>query len=385
LRSAAALVVIVLSPWPSEAQPSPRLAGLLERFEPYLRLVQQYRDGDDERAVQVIKEFSERSRDSLEDAVEAWKELVTDRSIGFDALASQRKDLKGAREPRALEAAALLHTIVGIVGYERGGSPFLQFHLAMARRLTALRDSPSAAAQAFDTDWNRVVAVFFHGLWALDEAKPYMDTALELSPADGDLLVAAARLFEARHSYQMTQLRRRYDPGVTQSPGTIQEQMLRQARAAGEIARAETLLRSALAGRTAPPPARLRLGRILQAGGRLAESEAELRAVMDHSSGDDAGYLARLFLARIYEDGGRTSEAAALYEAATRIRPRNQSARIGLARLLAKDGRRDEASALVQAAVTTERAGHDEPWWFYYYPDENALTILVARIRERLR
>ena len=87
----------------------------------------------------------------------------------------------------------------------------------------------------------------------------------------------------------------------------------------------------------------------------------------------------------MHEDRGHAGEAAALYEAATRMRPRNQSARIGLARVLAEAGRREESNALVLAAVTTERERGDEPWWLYYYPDESALAVLLATMRERLR
>jgi tetratricopeptide (TPR) repeat protein len=254
----------------------------------------------------------------------------------------------------------------------------------MARRL--MGQIRPAQSRAFDADWNWAVAVFFHSQWALDEAKRYIEDALALS-SDGELLLAAARLFETIHADRTALLREHYHPGLAQGPRPVQERLMEIARAKSEIARAETLLRDVIAAGAARPVARLRLGRVLQVTGRAGESGVELQALVEqeHGQDKDTAYLARLFLARMFEEEGKSQQAIALYEAATQFRPRNQTARIGLARLLAESGRRDEANALVIAALTTERERSDEPWWAYYYPDESALPLLVAKMRERLR
>ena len=121
------------------------------------------------------------------------------------------------------------------------------------------------------------------------------------------------------------------------------EQAFRDDESGGDRLRreAEAALREALTLDPGLTEARLRLGHILLAEGRLAEAEG-LLIQAEARAGDDRGrYLARLFLGRTADGSGRPGEAAGFYRRAVEAWPEAQTARLALALLLEPEGRAD--------------------------------------------
>jgi tetratricopeptide (TPR) repeat protein len=374
-------VVVALLP----AHAAARQRDPFAQLETYLQLVERYRQSGD---TEVVAALVALPRPHIDDAVEMWARLVT--NVRYRTLGQQREALKIAFAQRSFETAAVLHTAAGMVAYNAGDSRALESHLSFASRILALRDArpplnfeQRQSNQLFEAGWHHLVATFLHSRLMLEVAKPYMDKALEILPDDAAIMLATARLLEASHETRSTQTVPQSSLSAYARGPTRQQSMIERLRTEQEIARAEELLRAVITRDHEPALARLRLGRVLYARGRTEEAAAELIAVLKSPHPPGTGYLAHLFLARIAEEQRDVPGALVHYQAATHLQVSNQSARIGMARLLAVSGQHDDARDLVLATLMTSRDGSDDPWWPYYYPDMNAVSVLIEQLRKR--
>jgi hypothetical protein len=128
--------------------------------------------------------------------------------------------------------------------------------------------------------------------------------------------------------------------------------------------------------------ARLRLGRVLEARGRRAEAEVELRAVAAHRQDPFLAAIARLCLARFEPSPDR---AAAAYRSALEIDGALSPAWLGLSQSLHASGDRAGALAALEQLLSL---GDDRPlsaWIEYHFGRGRAFPEALEALRGRLK
>jgi len=127
--------------------------------------------------------------------------------------------------------------------------------------------------------------------------------------------------------------------------------------------------------------ARLRLGRVLEARGRRAEAEVELRAVA--ASGEDpfAAAIAHLCLARFEPS---PEGAAAAYRSALETDPTLSPAWLGLSQSLHASGDREGALAALERVLSLGETRPLSAWVHYHFGRGRAFPEALEALRSRL-
>ncbi len=126
---------------------------------------------------------------------------------------------------------------------------------------------------------------------------------------------------------------------------------------------------------------RLRLGRVLEAAGRRAEAEAELRAVAASRDDAFASSIARLCLAR-FESSPEAASAA--YRSALEVDPDLSPAWLGLSQSLHAVGDRRGALAALERLLSLGDTGALSAWVHYHLGRGRAFPEALAALRARL-
>jgi tetratricopeptide (TPR) repeat protein len=281
----------------------------------------------------------------------------------------------GARN--ILPAAAALHTEAAL--RTRGEGILGTFHLDVATAIVEFGESQELklksnsslsihpmTAMAITDDvrslWYCTVINVLLDTTRLRQANAYLAHALALFPRDSEIRLIAGVEREMRGS-----------PRVADSSDGARRDARRDA---------ERHYRAALAARPDLPEARLRLGRLLQQRGELAEART-LLAPLASSADTRIAYLAQLFVGGI-EDAFRHPDAAlAAYDNAAARLPDAQTARLAASELRHRQGDRRAAADAVPAAVGDLITF--DPWWTYIFGEYWRADLLLDALRKMRR
>jgi hypothetical protein len=138
--------------------------------------------------------------------------------------------------------------------------------------------------------------------------------------------------------------------------------------------------RAVLAAEPSRVEARLRLGRVLAAGGKRDEAVAELREVLRTSHDPFVVSLTHLCLGRL---AGTPGDAAAAYRSATAVDPTLCPAWLGLSEALWRDDDREGAVAAVERAMEVGREDELNSWVEYHLGQGRAFRAALDALRQQ--
>jgi tetratricopeptide (TPR) repeat protein len=156
------------------------------------------------------------------------------------------------------------------------------------------------------------------------------------------------------------------------------------------LEKAEEYHREAIARDPALAEAHVRLGRVLQQRGKLADARAALEAARRLESPSEVGYLATLFLAGVIDEASGPASATQapafdLYAALVERWPECQSGHLGLSRAYSARGNGAAAlDALKPLRKDQEQRACFDGWWVYRSGQAWRLKASLQALRERV-
>jgi tetratricopeptide (TPR) repeat protein len=307
---------------------------------------------EDRAAVAAYRKVVRRYRDRHEAEALTARADQPSKEIGravdaFAFLAEHRECLEpNGLEVRDVEAAALLETDL-VLAAEPAVSDFTDGGRDLNRAEKLMAAATRGGAQERRCRWMQAVALYYHGGFALESAASWYERSLAVCPEDAYALVGLGLTHEGRGTRRLHGSSWSIDTHKIAPEPSVKD---RRPTVAVHLAQAERCYRRALQMEPEPAGLRLRLARIWQAQGKLAESAAELSALLARPSLEPgAEYLGNLLLGATREAGGRYEDAAGCYRAALVLRPRAQVATIALSHALHRAGARREASQILEA------------------------------------
>jgi hypothetical protein len=345
----------------------------------YVKLVEEYRHGDSDRAIaEVISWKPEAISDAIQEVERAEKARL---GIGpaTDALVS-------------FPAAVMLHTEAGLfLNWRRGGVSSQWLHaIRLAKAIPVLPDQrqwlhairlaelqPITPEQmAFLRAWYHALGVFFLGsYWDLD-AIALLETGLERFPDDVSITLALGQAYETRGTFSAGDVLESLRTDSSKGPWKERKYPLREA---------ETIYRGLLTRDPLLSEARLRLGRVLAIAGRddLALTELRLAATSNDAR---LRYLAHLFAGDALRRSSQLVAARPEFKQALDAWPGGQAAALSLAETLHSLGeRRDAASELTTAIEDGAEPTRSDPFRAYSFGDRADQKQLLEAVRAMAR
>lgn len=353
----------------------------------YLKLVEAYRDGDRESAVEAIAGWES------DDLLAVQKELPNRLRPYWDGLQvfvpeEQITTLDQAREaskPTPLQwlaTAMMLHTEAA----RRARGDTIEGQLDFARRLSDLGEQMEKAGQRvsyllpesevrlqFKARWHVLAGTILLGSERVARAAEHFDIALGLRPADPVVLLAAGSLHE-RYAARLAVQRSgpAQDDGPVGGPGRDEH-----------LQRARDLYARSLDADPALGEARLRYARVLSFLGDHDRAAAEASRVFGFPLTPNVEYLARMVAGSVEQARGQAEEARANYLSARRLCGGCQSAMLALSAIRLDAGDRTGARTLVDAFVRRSRPdASNDPWWTYHRGQWHQVDAMLADVRQ---
>ena len=246
--------------------------------------------------------------------------------------------------------------------------PYFAAARALVRRLSQMadegRDGAAEVERRFARDWYLLVVSFRHGRSETGWSRAYLAEARELFPKDPQVLLVSGSDHEMVSHVSAGYLRRFNANGQGASESRINPEK--------ELEEAEKYFKQAAGLAPGLVEARLRLGRVLMRRGDLDGAARELRAVLEHTVQDPAGYaqvryLAWMFLGMVDVDRGDLESAEKSYGEALRLFPRAQAIKVAMSELAYLKGR--DADAAAQVVSLLDAFVREDPWWTYLLGD----------------
>ncbi len=272
-----------------------------------------------------------------------------------------------------LWAAILLHTELAVTAPYRGDIEGRDFHLQMTSELMRI----TVDQTGFRRRW--LVAMGYYYLSQLEEdlALASFDQALELSPDDGEILVALGTVRETMSLVQASSSEdalRSSNGALPPTNSSEYRSMLAKLRgfsaSQSQLEEAGSFYRRALALDGSNAEAHLRLGRLLQQSGRGDEALQELSWVIDKSRNSFLRGTAYLFKGRLAEDRQQYDEALIHFREAVRLQPNWQVAQLALGHALHRNGEKRFSKQIIEEALRPkERSRHGGLWQYYFCRD----------------
>ncbi|MFQ5792753.1 MAG: hypothetical protein ACE5JI_19970 [Acidobacteriota bacterium] len=259
-----------------------------------------------------------------------------------------------------LEAAAMLHTEVVLLGY-----PEKSLHLDTARAYLG-QIEPEARRRSFQRRWFLALGYFFQRGLRLGDARVLFETGLDVLPEDLEMRLAL---------------------------GTVEETAGWMYRDESLVKRAEKHYRHALESQPGLPEAQVRLGRVLALRGRKKDALVSLESALEETDDLTLRLIAHLVVGDLHRKDADFTRAVASYRAAEAIDPGCQSTAVALSHALHQAGDwsgsrrvltrffgRGEGSSRNRNA----EGGHD-PWWAYVLGHSDRADSMVHEMREAVR
>ena len=318
----------------------------------FLRLVDLYRDGKRDEAVEGLSHL---------------KPGEADRLIGGkgQALEEDQKASSSAMD-HCVRAASLLETELGMkwVSQSRWKEADASFNEAW-KLANALESN--ASGKQFQRDWLLAAGLFYQGQIALQDpgsafyrADSCLREAARKYPDDVEVLLAAGAVLEFS--------------------GSLREGL------PSDLREAEKLYARSVQLEKDNAEANLRLGWVLKKLRKYDEAAVHLHRVLDLSSDPHHIYRSRMALGALAETAGRLSEAASHYEAATRAEPAWQIGYIAWSHALHAAGSHSRAREILEKALGTNPAAERlDGWWRYELGLAPRLDSLLERMRAEVR
>jgi tetratricopeptide (TPR) repeat protein len=217
--------------------------------------------------------------------------------------------------------------------------------------------------------WYRAVAAHMVSEARLGDAVSHLRRAVQLLPADRDILFAVGCMREslAAPDRQAVMDAMRQPPPLSRGRfGNVDGPSPEVGSASDELGKAERAFRAALDVDPAFADARLHLGRVLGLRGQARTAADELARIPE-SSEPVLRYYAALLLGRQHEALGDRAAARDDYRRAAALYPRAQSPHLATSALARRSGDRAGANAAIAPllALPADAAARDDPWWAY--------------------
>ncbi|TDI43421.1 MAG: tetratricopeptide repeat protein [Acidobacteria bacterium] len=282
--------------------------------------------------------------------------------LGHEALEPFVKQLDPARmgpcSHPCIEAMALLHTDTAIHHVENGAWPEAFGHFELGQKLSR------KVGQRFQRDWALAVALYYQGrIFAGDEeigfreATALFDDAVDLYPADTEILVAAGAVWEWSGSLPRGE--------------------------SGHLKRAERLYARALEQEPRLAEAKLRYGKVLEKRGHFEEAVQRLEELVALEADHHIIYRARMALGNLAERRGLPEAAIRHYRAAIELEPDWQIGYLALSHALHTTSEREASRAALEEALLLSDSTQSS-WWEYELGMSERAEPLLSSLREAL-
>lgn len=287
-----------------------------------------------------------------------------------------------------LWAATLLHTELAVSAAARGELNERHFHMETASELIEMTRGTGGRV-GFHRRW--LIAMGYYYLSQLEEDLAVMsfEQGLELSPDDGEILVAMGSVRETISLVQAGGTSDTLSPSDGALPPTNSSEyrsMLARLRgfsvSHSQLAEAESFYRRALELDAANAEAHLRLGRVLQQTGLEDEAMEELSWVIDNSKDRFLRGAANLFIGRLLEGRKRRDAAVAHYREAVRLQPNWQVAQLALGHALHRSGERKPSKQIIEEAFSPKDRSSQGGLWQYYFCRDRFIDAIRKMRRE---
>lgn len=346
----------------------------------YLDIVARYRAGAFEEAVKTLASHSNAQSPAY--VLRQLERVHPEAAAPHVTLLPMAKRLASFAFAPVLPAAAALHLDTGEYLLRTGDAERGVGHLMAARAIvdgdwwtTVPLNVPDRVALYGEARHATYMAIIFalqpyHQFAAL---VPHLERAREEFPKDAEIRLALGTLDELRATAIMLR--------QVESP-TRQKQEEYLDKAARHF-------RDALTLNGDLTEARVRLGRVLQERGRLADARRELEAEAAMPAVNSSGpvhYFASLFLGEVLEAQGDLAGAVTRYRTAVAGWPGCQSAQVALSQALdAMGDRQAAAKALAPLWRTDQERTCDDPWGQYYEGQARRFAPLIVELRRSVK
>jgi hypothetical protein len=249
--------------------------------------------------------------------------------------------------------------------------------------------SPHPATDPAVRLWYRAVAAHMVSEARLGDAVSHLRRAVQLLPADRDILFAIGCMREslAAPDRQAVMDAMRQPAPLSRGrfgnmDGPSDGRSPEVGSAPDELRKAEKAFRAALDVDPAFADARLHLGRVLGLRGQARAAADELARIPEWSE-PVLRYCAALFLGRQHEALGDPAAAHEDYRRAAALYPRAQSPHLATSALARRSGDRAGANAAIAPllALPADAAARDDPWWAYGRSPRNADELVREMYR----
>ena len=329
---------------------------LTPELAPYRALVEAYRDGRAEEAIDGVLAFEV-------EVVEQIVDTVSDR----DARPTGT-DREPALNERLFRAAAMLHVDAADALWSTGLGSAATSHIEIAIRWADLGARSPEPDGSFRRRWylGTGLLAFERGGWVTGLS--VIDLACEALPDDVPLLTTAAWLNE-QFALAPVRLSDATAAGVRDARSAKRDGLRAAARRAS----------AALAVAPDATEAALRLARARM----LLEDEGAARELLVGLVGRSDlptphAYLARLMLGDLYADAAEPERAQRLFREASDLISEGQAARVALGRLLDTLGDRRGAAIVLEPILTARPGGFIDPWVHYLQGAGNGPDLRAA-------
>jgi tetratricopeptide (TPR) repeat protein len=352
---------------------------------PYLDVVERYRTGDYQRAIDEVMGFPTSTlRDrTRRDLIELPCQVLAGTVDCAAAREQKPREFERVVEVWAstLPTAAALHMEAAIAAQKRDRLDVSTEHQRYAldfadRTLTAIPVGGPGRQQRVDMRRQ----VWLLSIWLLQlrhelsELEMLLTKSKQIFLRDADILLASGAFHEVQaRPWGLLEASEGRQGNL--EAWRLQERTWR-------LKSAEADYREAADAHATLAEAPLRLGRVLTLQGRWSEAHAPLGRVAELTTDTRWRYLALLFRAAAYEADGKHDAAEPSYRAALELWPSSQAARVGLSRVRAERGAWDEARKELDGIGV--RADGDDPWWAYDFGQAWRIEDGVAELRKLL-
>jgi tetratricopeptide (TPR) repeat protein len=351
---------------------------------PYLDVVERYRSGDYQRAIDEVAGFPasnlrERAR---RDLTELPCQVLTGTADCTAAREQKPREFERVIDVWAtsLPAAAALHIDAAVATQRSGRLDVSTEHQRLAqdlaeRALTAIPVGVAGRNQRVEVRRH----VWLLSIWLLQLRHELKELEMLLTKAKAIFLRDGALLL-ASGSFHEVQAR---PWGLLDASESRQGNLeaWRLTERTWRLKSAESDYREATNADPTLAEAWLRLGRVLALQSRRDEAHVALARVPELTTDTRWRYLALLFRAAAYEADGKSEATEPSYRGALEVWPSSQAARLGLSRLRAERGAWDEARKELDGVGGAGGSG-DDPWWAYDFGQAWRIESDVTELRK---